>query len=102
MKTKVLAAAILLGAFFSTASAQTVKQKGKHQRHRIANGVKTGELTKAETVNVVKDQKEIRKDVKAAKADGTVTKEERKDIKKDQRQASRKIARKKHNNRDRN
>jgi hypothetical protein len=102
MKTKLLVAAILLGAFFSTASAQTVKQKGKHQRQRIANGVKTGELTKAETKNVVKDQREIRQDVKEAKADGTVTKEEKKDIKRDQRQASRKIARKKHNKRDRN
>ncbi len=102
MKTKVLVAAILLGTFFSTASAQTARQKGKNQRQRIAQGVKSGELTKAETKNLVTDQKEIRQDIKAAKADGTVTNDERKDIKKDKRQASRKIARKKHNNRDRN
>ncbi len=103
MKTKVLATAIILGAFFSTASAQqTIKQKGRHERHRIAQGVKSGELTKAETANLAKGQKEIHQEVKAAKADGTVTRAERKDIKQDQRQESRKIYRKKHNNRDRN
>lgn len=103
MKTKVLVTAILLGAFFSTVSAQqTIKQKGRHERKRIAQGVKSGELTKAETANLVKGQKEIRQDVKAAKADGVVTRSERKDIKQDQRQQSRKIYRKKHNNRDRN
>lgn len=103
MKTKLLVAAILFGAFFSTVSAQqTIKQKGRHERKRIAHGVKNGELTKAETVNLAKGQREIRKDVRAAKADGTVTRAERKDIKQDQRQQSRKIYRKKHNNRDRN
>jgi hypothetical protein len=102
MKVKVVAAALVLGAFFTSANAQTIKEKGKNQRHRIAQGVKSGELTKKETRNLVKDQREIRKDVKEAKADGVVTGAERKDIRQDQRQASRKIYRKKHNNRDRN
>lgn len=103
MKTTFLAATIVLGALFTTANAQqTIKQKGRHERHRIAQGVKSGELTRAETANLVKGQKEIRQDVKAAKADGVVTRAERKDIKQDQRQESRKIYRKKHNNRDRN
>ena len=102
MKATVLAAAILLGAIFSTADAQTVKQKGKNERHRISQGVKSGELTKAEAKNLAKGQKEIHQDVKEAKADGVVTKEEKKEIKQDQRQESRKIYRKKHNKRDRN
>ena len=102
MKTSVLAAAIVLGAILNTASAQTIHQKAKNQRHRVAQGVKSGELTRPETKNLVKDQKEIHQEVKTAKADGVVTKDERKDIKKDQRQESRKIFRKKHNNRDRN
>jgi uncharacterized membrane protein YebE (DUF533 family) len=103
MKTKLLVTAIVLGAFFSTASAQqTIREKNRHERRRIAQGVKSGELTKAETKNLVQGQKEIHQDVKEAKADGVVTKEERKDIKQDQRQESRKIYRKKHNNRERN
>ena len=101
MKTTLLAAAVVLGAFFTSANAQ-VKQTAKNQHHRIKKGVKSGELTKKETVNLAKDQKEIRRDVRAARADGKVTRSERKSIKQDQRQASRKIYRKKHNNRDRN
>ncbi len=103
MTLKLLSAAIVaLALSINTADAQTVTGKAQNQRQRIKQGVKSGELTKAETRNVVSDQREIRQDVKAAKSDGTVTKEERKDIKQDQRQASRKIYRKKHNNRDRN
>ena len=102
MKTSVLAAAIVLGAILNTASAQTIHQKAKNQHHRVAQGVKSGELTRKETKNLVTDQKEIHQEVKTAKSDGVVTKDERKDIKKDQRQESRKIYRKKHNNRDRN
>ena len=101
MKVTVLAAAILLGAMFTTANAQ-VKQHAKNERHRIKQGVKSGELTKKETKNLVQGQKEIHQEVKAAKADGVVTKAERKDIRQDQRQESRKIYRKKHNRRDRN
>jgi Spy/CpxP family protein refolding chaperone len=101
MKATVLAAALAVGAFFTSATAQ-VKQTTRNQHHRIKQGVKSGELTKAETKNLVKDQREIRQDVKEAKADGTVTGAERKEIRQDKRQASRKIYRKKHNNRDRN
>ncbi len=69
---------------------------------KIRQGVKSGELTKAERVRLAKQQKEIRKDVKSAKADGVVTRAERKDIKRQKRQADRTIYRKKNNNRDRN
>lgn len=103
MKVKLLAAAIVAFALsVNVADAQTIRKNAKQERRRIAQGVKSGELTKSEAKNVINDQKEIRQEVKAAKSDGTVTKEERKDIKQDQRQASRKIYRKKHNNRDRN
>ena len=101
MKAAVLATAIILGAFLTSAQAQ-VKPSAKNQHQRIKQGVKSGELTKAETVNLAKDQKEIRQEVRTARADGQVTTAERKDIRQDQRQASRKIYRKKHNNRDRN
>lgn len=102
MKTTFLAATIILSAFFMTAGAQTSTKKSGHQHQRIAQGVRNGELTKAETVNLAKDQREIRREKKAARADGNITRSERKDIKQDQRQASRKIYRKKHNRRDRN
>ncbi len=101
MKIKLIATAFVLGAFFSTANAQTVKEKAQNQHQRIKQGVKSGELTKSETKNLVNGQKEVRQDVKSAKSDGVVTKDERKDIKQEQRQQSRKIFRKKHNSKDR-
>ncbi len=101
MNTKFLfATAIICALGISTAGAQ-VKKTAKHQHTRIKQGVKSGELTKSETKNLVRDQKEIRQDVKSAKSDGILTGDEKKEIRKDQRQASREIHRKKHNKRDR-
>lgn len=101
MKLKFLLASVILAAFtISNADAQTVK-RAKNQHQRIRQGVKSGELTRAEAANVRNDQREIRQDVKEAKADGVVTAEEKKEIKQEQRQASRKIYRKKHNARTR-
>ena len=101
MNSKFLLASALICAFgISTANAQ-VKKTAKHQHAHIMHGVKNHELTKAETKSLAKDQREIRQEVKEARADGTITKDERKDIKQDQHEASRKIYRKKHNKRDR-
>ncbi len=101
MNTKLLfATAIICTLGIGSADAQ-IRKTAKHQHTRIKQGVRSGELTKAETKNLAKDQREIRQDIKSAKADGVVTGEERKDIRKDQNQANRKIYRKKHNKRDR-
>ncbi len=102
MKFKILLVSlIVLGFSITGAEAQIVKQT-RHQHHRIKQGVKSGELTKAEAANLRKDQKDIRQEVKAAKSDGIVTPAERKDIRKDQKKESRKIFRKKHNKKERN
>ncbi|MEO6328796.1 MAG: hypothetical protein ABIO55_07685 [Ginsengibacter sp.] len=101
MKTKLILIAIVFGANINAADAQ-VKQRSHVQAHRIHQGVKSGELTKAERKNLIEDQKEIHQDVKLAKADGKVTAGERRIIRKEQKQESREIYRKKHNNRERN
>ena len=101
MKKILFVTALLMAISVVHVHAQPIKNHAKHQTKRIKNGVHSGELTKAETKNLVHDQREIHQDVKDARADGTVTGAERKEIKKEQRQASREIARKKHNNRDR-
>lgn len=102
MKSKFLfATAIIFALGIGTADAQ-IKKTARNQNTRIKQGVKSGELTKAETKNILNDKKEIRQEVKEAKSDGVVTSGEKKEIRQEQRQASRKIYRKKHNNRDRN
>ena len=101
MKAKLLLATVILFGFGINTTDAQIKQHSKHQHYPIKEGVKSGELTKAETKNLVHDQREIHQDVKQARADGVVTRGEKKEIRGEQRKASREISRKKHNRRDR-
>ncbi len=101
MKAKIIFATLLMAIAITNADAQSAARAG-NQRHRIKQGVRSGELTRAEAANLRNGQREIRQEKVEAKADGVVTPAERQDIRQDQRQESRKIARKKNNNRDRN
>jgi len=99
MKATVFVAAIVLGSILNTANAQSIHKHARHQQHRIAQGVKSKELTKGETKKLEQGEKGIHQEVKVAKADGKVTRAERNQIKRDQRKESRRIYRAKHNNR---
>jgi len=76
-----------------------VGQRSENQQDRIAQGVKSGQLTPGETAKLEKQQQHINKQVaKDRKANGgTLTTSEKKQINKEQNQASRNIYRKKHN-----
>lgn len=96
MKLKLVAiTALILTLGINTATAQTT------QRQRVKQGVKSGELTKAETRSIAKLKREDRRNVRNAKSDGVVTRKERKEIRRDKRKTSRAIYRKKHNRRNR-
>ncbi len=69
----------------------------KHQKKRIIQGVKSGELTKDETKELAKDHRSLRKEIRNAKKDGKVTKDERIQIQKDENAESKKIYDLKHN-----
>ena len=99
MKLKLIAStALAIAIGISGANAQKVIHRhAVRQQARIANGVKTGELTKGETKNIENKEKAIHQEVKVAKADGKITGAERRDIRQDQRQTSRTIYRDKHN-----
>lgn len=86
------AAASTVNAQTSTPTAGTVK----NDRHRIRNGVKSGELTAAETARLAAQTKKLKNEKEAYKADGVVTGEERKDYRQDKRKVSRHIYRQKH------
>ncbi|RYY67951.1 MAG: hypothetical protein EOO13_13600 [Chitinophagaceae bacterium] len=96
--TKIFAALSIFSIMAISASAQTANRT---DRSKIKQGVKSGELTKKETHDVIKQQRHIKKEVRQAKADGVVTKAERRDIYVDKKKADVNIYRKKHNNRDR-
>ncbi|NOT46917.1 MAG: hypothetical protein HOP17_04105 [Acidobacteria bacterium] len=90
-----------MAAIFSVAaSAQTtpgVDKREQNQKERIVNGVKSGDLGFKETAKLLKQQAEIRKFERKAKADGTVTFGERVRLHRELNQAGSNIRRKKNN-----
>lgn len=68
----------------------------KNQNKRIRQGVKSGQLTKEETLKLRKQQLEIREKKLQMRADGKIDKEERKEIQKDLKQSSKDIYAEKH------
>ncbi len=106
MKIKILLFGMFLLGFAFDTDAQTVTPKVKdrqiNQQQRIRQGVKSGELTKRETVKLQKQQARIQRSKKKAKADGVVTKKERAQLQRKQAKASKNVFRAKNNNRNRN
>lgn len=75
-------------------------QPNRNQKERIYTGVRTGQLTKAETFRLAKNQKEIRNDrLRYKRNDGRISPRERKHLIHERKQASRKIYHYKHNGR---
>jgi hypothetical protein len=76
-----------------------VGQRRENQQDRIAQGIKSGQLTPSETAKLETQQQGINKQVASDRRanGGTLTTSEKKQINKEQNQASRNIYRKKHN-----
>ena len=83
-------------------STPMANKKQVRQQVRIAEGVASGELTKAERRGLKAQQRNIRRTKQRAKADGVVTPGERVLIHKKQRRADRSIRRQKNDAQSRN
>lgn len=87
-------------AIASTANAQTatpnIDQRQNNQAARIAQGEKTGTLSKREAARMKAGQAKVDGMKAAAAADGKVTRAERRAIQHEQNKQSRRIARQKH------
>lgn len=101
-------AILMLAIVFATASA-TNAQNGvredanfKGEKARVAQGVRSGEITRGEAKVIKKQARDVQRAKCGARADGVVTKRERATIAKQDRQLDRTIRKTKHNNRDRN
>lgn len=73
-----------------------VNHREHNQHERIAQGVKSGELTHAEAKDLRGDQKDIHQEEKTFKSDGKITKDERQELHQDQTAASKEIYQEKH------
>lgn len=99
MKLKLLVPVILvLALWLNTAEAQPGRGV---QRHRIEQGVRSGELTRVETRNLVIRQRNLRRNIRRAKSDGVITRRELHEIRRYKRMNNQAIYRSKHNRRNR-
>lgn len=74
----------------------------EHSQHkRIAQGVKSGELTHAEAKDLRSDQKGIHQEEKTFKSDGKISKDERQELHQDQTAANKEIYQEKHDGQER-
>lgn len=101
MKTlllSVVAALLLLSAGAAEAQTATpgINSRQRQERARIRQGVRSGELNRAEATRLRAREAEISQDRREARADGIVTTAERHDMRHDERRASRAIYRQKH------
>ena len=95
-KTLLAIAVFSIAAYTSNAQPSTRVSTVRSDRQRIKQGVKSGELTKAETARLAAQTAKLRNEKAAYKADGVVTAEERKDYRQDKKKVSRRIYRQKH------
>lgn len=105
MNLKTILMGLTMVVFCATGFSQTTKKQVNKrqvvQGKKINQGVKSGELTKKEAVQLKAQQRNINQTKKAAKADGVVTPKEKAIIKHKQNKAAKNIAKKKHNKVDR-
>lgn len=103
MKNQLFRVSVLLLAIgLATTSMAQVNKRQAKQKHRVSQGVASGEITHKEAAQIKAKQNEVQALESAARADGKVTKQEKAVIKHEQNEASRQIKRKKSNRRDRN
>jgi len=96
-----IATLTLTAAALSAQTSQEINQRKENQQDRIAQGVKSGQLTAAETGHLEKQETAINKEEKAMRAqdNGHLTKADKSLINKQQNQESKRIYRDKHNSR---
>ena len=99
MKRLAFTSLIATGLMIAGLNAQEIKARQENQQDRIAQGVKSGQLTAGETANLEHKEaglnREIRHDRK--QNGGNLTNKEKRQINRQQNQLSRQIYNKKHN-----
>ncbi len=97
MLLSLIASAFLMNVAFAGDRDPNVNKRQHLQHERIAQGVKSGELTRSEAKDLRGDQRVLRQKERAYKADGQLTKAERVDLHKDLNANSKEIYADKHN-----
>lgn len=96
---KILTLTAVCFAFAISASAQfrTDKPGMRQENMRERQGIRNGSITRGEAIRIEKQQRDYRRAVVGARADGYVSARERVNIRRQDRQVDRTIFRTKHN-----
>ena len=100
-RTLYLSATVLLGLVMAAGPmwGQNIRKREKRQQERIAQGVKSGELTPKETAKIERKEAKLNREIKRDRADGGgLSPQERAKITRQQNRTSREIYREKHDN----
>lgn len=92
----VMAAAILATQAHAGTRDPGVNKRQANQQHRINKGIRSGQLTRPEARELRLQQRAIRLEERAFKADGELTRAERRELHRDLNAASRNIYQEKH------
>jgi hypothetical protein len=84
-------------AFAASTDDPGIQKREANQERRIDQGVKSGQLTPQEAGKLEAREAKIKQDEERMKSDGKLTKKERAKLTKEQNRASKKIYKKKHN-----
>jgi hypothetical protein len=105
MKGDLMVGRIVLAALLTVAVATPIFANPKspgadrrehHQKQRIKEGVRSGQLTREEAKGLRNQQREIRTKEREMKSDGVLTPQERKDLHQDLNESSKHIFEEKH------
>ena len=101
MKRFALIPLIAAGLMITSLGAQEIQKRKENQQDRIAQGVKSGELTAGETANLERNEARVNREIRRDRAQngGRLTPKERRKINRQQNRLSRQIYRDKHNGR---
>ena len=98
MKRIAMMVTVVVAGVSLSAGAAEVDRRERRQQDRIADGVRSGELTPAETARLERKEARIDREIKRDRAanGGTLTPAERRQINRQQNRLSRQIYREKH------
>lgn len=101
MKRFAFTSLIAAGLMVAGLNAQEIQKRKENQQDRIAQGVKSGQLTPAETANLEHKEVRLNREIRHDRAEngGKLTGQEKRQINRQQNRLSRQIYRKKHNGR---
>lgn len=90
---------ILAAALAGGTSAQVIKERRENQQHRIAQGIRSGQLTAGEAARLERQEARLNREIRRDRAanGGTLTKREKARVNRQLNRESRRIYRMKHN-----